>query len=163
MSHRPGHVEGVGFNPSGFDPSRQRRPAQRAFPTAPQASLDPTAIALQGAGGLAGAIANFIGGGQTRADQATGRRALKSQLGRPIFKPRDIVGQRKLGFIASAAPLARRANQQLGLGAGRAQEELISSFAGQEGDFLAELIRRELELRAQRDLQIGSQFFQAGR
>jgi hypothetical protein len=104
-----------------------------------------------------------MAGRQDRADQATGRAALKKQLGSSVFNPRDIVGQRKLSFIANAKPLARRANARLGLDAGRAQEELIANFAGQEGDVLAELIRQKLLFESQRDANIAGQLFRAGR
>lgn len=168
MPHTPGHrnqrFDPFAFQNAGFGrlPSQQQG-GNVASAAANVASLNPAGVALQGGGAIAAAIADYLAGGESRKDRGFGRQALKGQLGKPIFSPSNIAGQRKLSFIQSARPLAARANQRLGLGSGRAQQELISQFAGQEGDLLAELIRREAELRSRRDVNIGSQFFAAGR
>ncbi len=135
-------------------------PAQLAVQGA--ASLNPTALALQGGGAIAKAIADFIGGQQGRKDAKFGRGVLKGQVGKDIFNVSDIAGRRKQSFIQRARPLAESANRKLGLRSGRAQEELISQFAGQEGDFVAELELRNAIQKALRDERIGSQFLSRG-
>lgn len=168
MPHTPGHRQ-QGFDPFAFQnagfgrlPSQLGSQGNISSNIPGAASFSPTAAGIQVGGGLAMAIADFIGGGQRRKDVKFGRQTLKGQLGKQIFSPSDIAGRRKLSFIQGAGPLAEAANRELGLGHGRAQEELISQFAGQEGDFLAELIRREAELRSARDVNIGSQFLARG-
>ena len=166
-----------GYRNQGFDPflfqnvGFGRMPGQQASSSrggtasnvlGAASMISPTSVALQAGGGIAKAIADFIGGGQRRKDVAFGRQTLKGQVGKPIFSPSDIAGRRKLSFIQRAGPLAEAANRRLGLGSGRAQQELISQYAGQEGDFLAALIRREAELRSARDVNIGSQFLARG-
>lgn len=132
-------------------------------PQAPQARINPYAIAAQGAGGLMGAIASYLGGRQDRKDRSYGRGKLKEEYGSDIYNPYDLVGKKKLSYIASAQPLAERANQQLGLKSGRAQQELISKYAGQEGSDLLMLMLRKALAESQRDVGIAGQFYQAGR
>ena len=131
---------------------------QSGFPQAPQASVSGPAIAAQAGGSIAQVIADYLGGAQGRRDREFGRKGLKSQFGSDIFNPAEILGKRKQSFIASAQPLARRANERLGLASGRAQEELISKFATQEGDVLFDLLIRKALEESRRDVGIASQF-----
>ncbi len=131
-------------------------------PEAQQASINPGSVALQAGGSIAEAIANYLGGGQARKDRAFGRGELKKQIGSDIFNPADILGKRKQSFIARAQPLARRANERLGLSSGRAQQELISQFATEEGNILFDLLIRKALEESRRDVGIASQFLGAG-
>ncbi|KKL53496.1 hypothetical protein LCGC14_2274860 [marine sediment metagenome] len=133
-------------------------PQHYTFPQAPQASLNPTVAGIVAGGSIVSAIADYLGGAQGRRDREFGRKGLKSQFGSDIFNPAEILGKRKQSFIASAQPLARRANERLGLASGRAQEELISKFATQEGDFLFDLLIRKALEESRRDVGIASQF-----
>lgn len=166
---QPGVNWDLGFNPSQYSAPQYGAPqygASRGASAPPQmglASLNPTALALQGAGGIAGAVASYLGGGQDRKDRKFGRAELRKQLGSDVYNPREIVGQKKLSYIANAAPLARSANRRLGLDSGRAQQELISQYASQEGDDLFALMVRKALVEAARDERIATQFAQAGR
>ena len=106
--------------------------------------FDPTTIAMGGAGSLVGAIADWLGGGQQRKDEAWGRRELKSQYGQDIFDPRQITGQKKLSYMANLGPLAEAANRKLGLGHGQAWNEMLWRYANQEGVDLADIEREEV-------------------
>lgn len=133
------------------------------YPQVPQATMNPYAIAAQGAGGLMGAIAGYLSGGQDRKDRAYGRGKLKEQYGSSLYNPYNLVGQKKLSYMASARPLAERANQRLGLSSGRAQQELISNYASQEGNDLLMLMLRKALIESARDRSIAGQFYEAGR
>ncbi len=152
MPHTSSHSR---HDPLAIPPAAQ---APQTFPQAPQASLSGPGIAAQAGGSIVEAIANYIGGGQGRRDREFGRQALKSQFGSDIFNPADILGKRKQSFIARAQPLARRANERLGLGHGRAQQELISQFATGEGDVLFDLLIRKALEESRRDVAIAGQF-----
>lgn len=150
----------------GFDPTQYRRGqgGYRAdFDVEDMMKFNPAAFAAKAGGGIAGAIANYLAGGQDREDQGWGRGKLKSQYGQDVLNPFEITGAKKMAYLGKLKKFAGGANRRLGLNSGEAYGELAYDFGMEEGDDLAELMRQNALAKSDRDRFIAGQFYGAGR
>ena len=127
-----------------------------------QAKINPLAFAAQAGGGLLGEIAGYLGDGQKRRDQKWGRGQLKGMMGKPVFRPGQITGKKKLSYMSNLRGIAGGANRRLGLDSGRAWEEMMSKYGNMEGDELAQLMVQEAFERSRRDTGIAGMFYGGG-
>jgi len=112
------------------------------------------AQALQAGGDIVGGLGDALFKSGAEKDAEWGRNQLKGMFGKPVFDPRALATTRENAFRAAIKPIAHQADQRFGLDDARAYNEIMWQYGNLKGNWLADMIAREGQLRRGYDTQI---------